>query len=643
MSTRGGALLLLASAFAAAAGAPLLPCLLVASLGWLAAAWRTAATTRTVLFVAVLARLPLLLVDAGGDDLNRYVWEGKIQLAGFSPYAHAPDDPALAHLRDDRAPAIDHAGLPTIYPPLAQALFAGLAAAGFEREGFRTAMVLLDLATVALLLVWMRKTGRPPGRAVLYAWSPVAIAASTTGHVDPLMLLALAGFGLAWETGHLRAAAALAGAAILAKTVAVLLVPWLVLRRPRAVPGITLPVVVLGYLPWLPQGNVTGSLVAFASDFAFNASVVRLLEFPLGGTVARAAAAALLVAWTALVALWHPRPAAAVALLLAGLLALSPTVHFWYLTWFLVALPAVGARRWTAPLLGWSVSVLAVGLTYVEARRGGAFREHLALTALEYAVPAALLAWAGWTGRPRRPSPRTPESDAVPPGTFAVVLPCMGEAANLREVLPDWNASGAERVIVADTPTDDGTEALTRGLQRVSCLAVPRRGYGEAVAAGIEACGPVDFVVVADADHRHGPAQVRALLAPLADPRVALVTGARPPGSMTAPQRFGNALASVLIGIGWGVRFADFGAFRALRRAALPLAVLTDRGFGWNVEMNVRALERGHEVVEVALPPARRLHGRDRISAGLRGVLGAGWGILWRIQRLREQACARPS
>src|SRR6185369_9719744 len=35
------------------------------------------------------------------EDLYRYAWDGRVSLAGVSPYARAPDDPALAPLRND--------------------------------------------------------------------------------------------------------------------------------------------------------------------------------------------------------------------------------------------------------------------------------------------------------------------------------------------------------------------------------------------------------------------------------------------------------------------------------------------------------------------------------------------------------------
>ncbi|MHC4819938.1 MAG: glycosyltransferase, partial [Planctomycetota bacterium] len=215
-----------------------------------------------------------------------------------------------------------------------------------------------------------------------------------------------------------------------------------------------------------------------------------------------------------------------------------------------------------------------------------------------------------------------------------------GEAESLRTLLPRWLQTDAETIIVADTPTRDGTETLTLTSPRLVYLPVAQRGYGAAVRAGLaELAGDVDFAIVCDADHGRGPDQARALLAPFRDAGVGLVTAARVDARLSLPQRLGNGLAAFLIAVGWGRRFHDLGPFRALRLAAWPAGALTDAGFGWNVEMNVRAIELRLGVVEVGLPASQRAHGENRISGTFTGVVGAGYGIL----RHPDQAARSPA
>ena len=368
---------------------------------------RAALSERTVLLVAVALRLPFFFVPYASDDLHRYVWEGRIQAAGFNPFALAPDDPALAHLRDESHGKIGHPEYPTIYPPLAQALFLATTALGGRERALRNLILVLDVAVVAAILAWLRRAGRPPRDAILYAWCPLAIAAAGTGHVDPLMLLALAGAGWALSAARPRTAALLLGAAILAKTVAVLLVPWFAWRHRRAA-AIVAAVVILGYAPYLPAGGIFDTLGHFATRFAFNGSLFRLAELAAPDH-ARTIAGVALVAWVAAVTGRAPTYAVAATAAFAGLLALSPTVHLWYLTWFLVALPAIGARAAIAPLVAWAVSTSFAVETYRAAASGGAFEEHFGMTALEYAIPAGVALAIALRARYRRRL----DSDAV--------------------------------------------------------------------------------------------------------------------------------------------------------------------------------------------------------------------------------------
>ena len=72
-----------------------------------------------VLLFALLARLVLLgATPTLSDDIYRYRWDGRVQQAGIDPYAYAPNDPALASLRDADFTRINFPHLRTVYPPV---------------------------------------------------------------------------------------------------------------------------------------------------------------------------------------------------------------------------------------------------------------------------------------------------------------------------------------------------------------------------------------------------------------------------------------------------------------------------------------------------------------------------------------------
>ena len=130
--------------------------------------------------VALETRLPLT------TDYWRYLWDGRVSNAGINPFRYPPNAPELRYLRDKNWEQIWHKEVPTIYPPTAELLFAGVARVRpSDPELFRWAFVLFDMASVLLLISLLTGTGRPPERVIWYAWCPLPITETAIGlHVD---------------------------------------------------------------------------------------------------------------------------------------------------------------------------------------------------------------------------------------------------------------------------------------------------------------------------------------------------------------------------------------------------------------------------------------------------------------------------
>ncbi len=226
----------------------------------------------------------------------------------------------------------------------------------------------------------------------------------------------------------------------------------------------------------------------------------------------------------------------------------------------------------------------------------------------------------------------------------AVLIPALDEQAALPGVLaaippagPGWRRTA---VLVVDNGSRDRTAEVARA-GGATVVREPRRGYGAACLAGLAHLDPrpPDVIAFLDADGSDDPAGLPRLLAPIVTDGADLVIGSRAlgaaePGALTAVQRFGNRLAAGLLRALFGLRATDLGPFRAIRRPALAALGMRDRDYGWTVEMQARAARAGLRVVEVPVPYRRRI-GRSKISGTLRGVVGAGWKILFTIARVR--------
>jgi glycosyltransferase involved in cell wall biosynthesis len=225
---------------------------------------------------------------------------------------------------------------------------------------------------------------------------------------------------------------------------------------------------------------------------------------------------------------------------------------------------------------------------------------------------------------------------AAQPLRAAVIIPALNEADVIEPLLASLPRI-FQQVIVVDNGSTDDTAARARRAGAI-LVSEPRRGYGRACLAGIDALRPeIDVVVFLDADLSDDPAEAPALL-DLISAGHDFVVGSRvnraQPGALGAHQRFAAWLTSLLIRLLWGVRFTDLGPFRAIRRDALQRLHMRDLNFGWTVEMQVRSAQLGLRCAEVDVSYRPRRAGKSKIAGTLGGSALAGAKICWTIARL---------
>ncbi|MET8868875.1 hypothetical protein ABZW11_38620 [Nonomuraea sp. NPDC004580] len=363
----------------------------------------------------VLAATGLTAAPSSSTDSFRYVWDGRVQAAGISPYAYPPSDPALAGLRDPWLFPQDCEGLyplpdggctrinrptvPTIYPPLAQGYFLLVHWLSPEGAGQQPLQVAGFLLAVGALFALHRVAG--PRRAAAWAWCPaVPVEAVNNAHVDMLgVLLVVLAFSV------VRGRGALLGAAVAAKLLPVTALPGALagsltgsLSRRRALTtlGHAGLVVVLSYVPYVPAsgpsliGYLPGYLKEERYDAAGDGNRYAVLRLLLPDSWAPYAAIVLLAAVALLVLRYgDPERPWDGALLVSGafLLLLTPG-YSWYAL-LVVALAAMAGR------LEWLGTALAGAIAYADGPAGSGVLATAFYTASALAVMVALLA-----GRP---------------------------------------------------------------------------------------------------------------------------------------------------------------------------------------------------------------------------------------------------
>lgn len=367
----------------------------------------------TIALLALAVQLPGVLTPPhSSSDAWRYVWDGRVQLSGTSPYRYVPLDDRLAALRDpilfpglapnqpsgvtttplptdrvellaraeaDSRTVINRPQVPTIYPPLAQLWFAGVATLtpwSLGTLGLQLASALLAVAVAAALAAWLLRRGRNPREALWWAWCPTVILEAGNGaHVDIVVAALVLGAVTVVSTRPGRTASAWVAGLLLGAAAAVKLTPLVLLpafmplrnngfRRSWQVPCAAVGALVASYGPHVlfAGGLVLGYLPGYLSEEGGRnrGGLLRLV-------VADSLLTTIMLAAMAAVTLWVVRttrlesPQHAALVLFGSLLLVTTPSYPWYALPLVVL--AVLARR-----LEWLAVPVAGYLAYAGAR-----------------------------------------------------------------------------------------------------------------------------------------------------------------------------------------------------------------------------------------------------------------------------------
>lgn len=202
-----------------------------------------------------------------------------------------------------------------------------------------------------------------------------------------------------------------------------------------------------------------------------------------------------------------------------------------------------------------------------------------------------------------------------------VILPVLDEVEALPWVL--GRMPGGYDPLVVDNGSTDGSWQLA---ERLGARVVhePRPGFGAACHRGLLAARSA-VVCFMDADGSLDPQELPAVTLPVLDDRADLVLGARQaqPGAWPLHARVANRLLALELRRRAGLGLRDLGPMRATRRAALLGLGMTDRRFGWPLEMVLRAAQHGWRITEAPVGYHPRRGGESKVSGSWSGTVRA--------------------
>ncbi|MFQ5704183.1 MAG: hypothetical protein ACE5HT_09185 [Gemmatimonadales bacterium] len=351
---------------------------------------------------ALVLRVPWLgHVPSLSDDVWRYLNDGRAQVAGINPYRYAPDAPEAGIYAGPERALINHAELPTIYPPAAQLAFRTAIHLGGTLVSWKILLLVFDLGIGAVLVGFLNVRGIPSGRAALYLFHPLPVIEFVgNGHVDALGIFAL--FLALWlVAGHRATAGVALAVSIAAKYLALPLLPFFArdagAGKRVAIAAVTVGSLVMLYLPFLDYPPI-GSLGVFARTFEFNGPVYSILSASGAKLAVRFVLGAALLLVLCYGWFRHLDAERAAFGWIAAVLLLSPIAHPWYAIWLL---PFVAVRmRWWA--FAWSGTAVLPYWVLTDWRATGVWHLPTWVMAAEY-LPVYLLLlspiYATWVSR----------------------------------------------------------------------------------------------------------------------------------------------------------------------------------------------------------------------------------------------------
>ena len=290
-----------------------------------------------ILGFGLLFRLILLFSPPSlSDDVYRYAWEGYLQTQGVNPYRFPPEAAELTNLRNEIWGKVNNKDASAIYPPLLQALHAGIYWVFRSIWGYKLFFLAIEVLLVWILFRLLRIRKRNMGNIIFYVWNPlVVVETAGSGHHEVCSSALLLGSVLFCLTDQHRKSVFLLASSVLCKLYPVFGLPFFAKRIPSK-HFVWFPLILAGgYLPYASAGShLFSALQYYREKWRFNGFLFYRLSEYLSDE--KAAERLLFLVVVLLVAWWVATEQDLLKQLFwvtGTILLCIPTLFPWYLLW----------------------------------------------------------------------------------------------------------------------------------------------------------------------------------------------------------------------------------------------------------------------------------------------------------------------